>query len=53
MIVRAETDIPGLYLAGQDVFSCGFIGALFSGAITAQVTISFSPLYLNAQDKYI
>jgi len=34
---RPKTDIPGLYLTGQDVLSCGFAGALFSGLLTAQV----------------
>ena len=33
--LRPQTDIPGLYLTGQDVLTCGFTGALFSGALTA------------------
>jgi hypothetical protein len=36
---RSKTDIPGLYLTGQDVLTCGFAGALFSGVLTAQVHI--------------
>ena len=35
--LRPQTDIPGLYLTGQDVLSCGFTGALFSGVLSAQV----------------
>jgi len=34
--LRPETDIPGLYLTGQDILSCGFTGGLFAGAISAQ-----------------
>jgi len=37
--LRPETDLPGLYLTGQDVFMCGFSGALVSGIITAQVCL--------------
>jgi len=37
--LRPETDIPGLYLTGQDILSCGFTGALFSGVITASVVL--------------
>ncbi|XP_071803253.1 all-trans-retinol 13,14-reductase-like [Asterias amurensis] len=32
--LRAETDIPNLYLTGQDTFTCGFCGALFSGVLS-------------------
>lgn len=31
--LRAETPIPGLYFAGQDLVSCGVAGALFGGAM--------------------
>ncbi|XP_023348959.1 putative all-trans-retinol 13,14-reductase isoform X2 [Eurytemora carolleeae] len=37
--LRPETDIPGLYLTGQDILSCGFTGALFSGILTAQACL--------------
>ncbi|KAK3760737.1 hypothetical protein RRG08_027307 [Elysia crispata] len=33
--LRAETDIPGLYLTGQDVMTCGFTSALIMGLMTA------------------
>ena len=37
--LRPETDVPGLYLTGQDILSCGFTGALFAGVVSAQVTL--------------
>lgn len=33
--LRAQTDIPGLYLTGSDVATCGVAGALFGGLIAA------------------
>jgi phytoene dehydrogenase-like protein len=33
--VRPQTEIPGLYLTGQDVVTAGVAGALMSGAMTA------------------
>merc|ERR1739838_203230 len=37
--LRPETDIPGLYLTGQDILSCGFTGALFAGVVSAQAAL--------------
>ncbi|XP_060078415.1 all-trans-retinol 13,14-reductase-like [Ylistrum balloti] len=33
--LRPKTDIPGLYLTGQDILVCGFSGALFGGMLCA------------------
>ncbi len=33
--LRPKTDIPGLYLAGQDVLSCGVVGAMIGGFLAA------------------
>lgn len=33
--LRAQTPIPGLFLTGQDLVTCGVAGALFGGALTA------------------
>ncbi|GFS02439.1 all-trans-retinol 13,14-reductase [Elysia marginata] len=35
MKLRAQTDIPGLYLTGQDIMTCGFTSALIMGLMTA------------------
>ena len=45
--LRPETDVPGLYLTGQDILSCGFTGALFAGVVSAQVTFPS----LNTRDR--
>lgn len=42
--LRAKTDIPGLYLTGQDIFFCGFVSSLFSGAMTASAVLEKSLL---------
>jgi all-trans-retinol 13,14-reductase len=34
--LRPKTDINGLFLTGQDIFSAGFTGALFGGLLCAQ-----------------
>jgi len=33
--MRPATDVPGLFLAGQDVLTCGVTGAAFSGLIAS------------------
>ncbi|OWF41588.1 putative all-trans-retinol 13,14-reductase [Mizuhopecten yessoensis] len=33
--LRPKTDIPGLYLTGQDILVCGFSGALYGGMLCA------------------
>lgn len=37
--LRAQTPVPGLFLTGQDLVSCGVAGALFGGAITAAAVL--------------
>jgi all-trans-retinol 13,14-reductase len=38
--LRPDTDIPNLYLTGQDVMTCGFCGAMFSGLISTSKILS-------------
>ena len=33
--LRPGTDLDGLFITGQDAFSCGFTGALFGGLLCA------------------
>ncbi len=37
--LRPQTSLPGLYLTGQDVFMCGFIGAMFGGVLCAAAVL--------------
>jgi all-trans-retinol 13,14-reductase len=37
--LRPKTDIPGLYLTGQDVSVCGFTGAMFGGLLCASAIL--------------
>ena len=37
--LRAATPVPGLFITGQDLVSCGVAGALFGGAITAAAVL--------------
>lgn len=38
--LRPDTDIPGLYLTGQDVLLCGFSSVLYAGLICASQIIN-------------
>lgn len=38
--LRADTAIKGLYMSGQDVFTCGFAGATFGGLICASAVLN-------------
>ena len=38
-LTRPETDIPGLYITGQDALLCGFTGALFGGLLCASTLL--------------
>jgi len=40
MHLRPETGIPNLLLAGQDVVSCGFTGAMFGGLLCAATALN-------------
>lgn len=33
--LQVQTQVPGLYLTGQDILSCGVVGAMMAGCITS------------------
>jgi all-trans-retinol 13,14-reductase len=37
--LRPKTSLPGLYLTGQDIISCGVVGALMAGMVTAMSVV--------------
>jgi all-trans-retinol 13,14-reductase len=37
--LRAQSPVPGLFLTGQDLVSCGVAGALFGGGLTAAAVL--------------
>lgn len=39
--LQAQTKLPGLYLTGQDVLSCGVVGAMMAGCVTAVKVLGF------------
>ena len=43
--LRPETDVPGLYMTGQDVLTCGFTGALFGGLLCAASILGTRTLF--------
>ena len=38
--LRPETSIPNLFLSGQDIFTCGFMGGALSGLLTASKVVN-------------
>lgn len=39
--MRPETNIPGLFVTGQDVTTMGVVGALFGGILTTQAVLGY------------
>jgi phytoene dehydrogenase-like protein len=37
--LKPQTQVPGLYLTGQDVVTCGVAGALLGGVLCASVIL--------------
>lgn len=44
--LQVQTEIPGLYLTGQDVLSCGVVGAMMAGCVTSIKVLGLSGLKL-------
>lgn len=40
ILLRPKTPVPGLLLTGQDVFTCGFSGAMFGGLLAASEALN-------------
>ena len=49
--LRPETDIPGLYLTGQDAMLCGFPGALVGG-LACSAAILKRNLFLDIENLH-
>ena len=48
-MLRAETSVPGLYLTGQDIYTCGFTGAMQGGLMTSMALLQ-RDLFKDLQD---
>lgn len=46
--LRPQTPVPGLFLTGQDVVTCGIAGALAAGVMSASVVLDNRKLFLEA-----
>lgn len=44
-LLRAKTPVPGLLLTGQDIFTCGFAGAMFGGLLAASEALHRNCLF--------
>jgi phytoene dehydrogenase-like protein len=44
--LQVQTRVPGLYLTGQDVLSCGVVGAMMAGCLTAVKVLGWQGLEL-------
>ena len=49
--LRPEVGVPGLLMTGQDVFTCGFIGALYGGVATAGAALGLGPRIFMQMDN--
>ncbi|MEW5850458.1 MAG: NAD(P)/FAD-dependent oxidoreductase [Myxococcota bacterium] len=52
--LKPATAVPGLFLTGQDVVTCGVAGALFGGALTASAVLKgnlVATILRSAQEK--
>ena len=51
--LRPDTDIENLYLTGQDICTHGFVGALSSAVLTANVVLGYNNITGIIMNKII
>ena len=51
MALRSDTPIPGLFLTGQDVGTCGFVSAMITGVLAVSKALD-SNLFLQLTSAY-
>ena len=47
--LRPKTKVPGLYLTGQDILTCGVVGAMIGGFVTSLSILGYKGLPLAKQ----
>ena len=51
--LRPKTDIPGLFMTGQDILSAGITGAAYAGVLTASAVLERNVMWdlLDIKDR--
>ena len=52
-LVRPRTDVAGLYIAGQDVCTNGFVGALFGGVLTTHAVLGYDAVDVMVMNRNV
>ena len=51
MALRSDTPVPGLFLTGQDIGTCGFVSAMIAGVLAVSKALD-SNLFLQLTSAY-